>query len=514
MQDLVSSMEFNNLNDEIKRAVRRTALDMVQTGYLLRCMFEKKLWTAAYDCLDEYLERELGMDYTMANRLIGINKKYSVGGGSMEIEPKWEGFSQSVLIEMLSMPPELEGKVTPDMTVKQVREIKQQARQKNVKMKPDVKGLMSHAYCAGCGAPLDDDSRPEKCPGCGQMQDWEWYMKTYWPEEAQEGSGESPDGVIEGEYREIGEAEEVATSQGPVLVKPDERQRRYLDAFAKYFISCKKDWMLEDFLNRCDEVTKSPEEIKKHLGENNRTWFFSVDEGVAHINLFDDCVQLWDKDSGCMGDFEWFYLASAIQRMWNVVALEDVARKKAEEESAEEDGALEPDDELSAIKSILGKEKKLLADYLEAGGIPEKTVFRQKTIVGALAAMVCDLENIAGEDNRKQPELPAMTNNSRREEFLDSYSQWPVWVDVPETGERYYRYQFPNGTSFVVKVYFHRCFDGKSEVERWEDRFSDGWGSEEYYLMTESRHFRDCRSNRTAMVDFLKDFQKKEKQRG
>ena len=42
MQDFVSSLEFNNLNDEIKRAMRRTALDMVQTGYLLRCMFEKK----------------------------------------------------------------------------------------------------------------------------------------------------------------------------------------------------------------------------------------------------------------------------------------------------------------------------------------------------------------------------------------------------------------------------------------------------------------------------------------
>ncbi len=167
---------------------------------------------------------------------------------------------------------------------------------------------------------------------------------------------------------------------------------------------------------------------------------------------------------------------------------------------------------IAAELTLLEKEKKLLDDYLAVGGIPDRTVFRQKAIVRALAAMVCDLENDGQEDNQEQPELPAMTNNSKREAFINSYVQWPVWVDVPETGERYYRYQFPNGTSFVVKVYFHRCFDYKSEAEKWEDRFSEGWGSEEYYLLEEGKHFRDCRSSRSAMTDFLKDLQKKGKQ--
>lgn len=455
MQDFVSSQEFNNLNDEIKRAMRRTALDMVQTGYLLWCMFEKKLWLAEYSSLDEYLERELGMDYTMANRLVGINKKYSVGGGSMEIEPKWEGFSQSVLIEMLSMPPELEGKVTPDMTVKQVREIKQQARQKNVKMKPDVKGLMDHAYCAGCGAPLDEDSRPEKCPECGQSQDWEWYMGKYWPGEAQENSGESPDQVIEGEYREIDEeAEEVATSQGSGGEGIPEQK----EDTAELPRECITGWSRYGICSCC---------------------------GYGGVQCCNQC------EKGCNSRCGWI----------------------DEPYSPEEGEGQEPAaDGLREVRDILEKEKKLLDDYLAVGGIPDRTVFRQKTIVCALAAMVCDLENDGQEDNQEQPELPAMTNNSKREAFINSYVQWPVWVDVPETGERYYRYQFPNGTCFVVKVYFHRCFDYKSEAEKWEDRFSEGWGSEEYYLLEEGKHFRDCRSNRSAMTDFLKDLQKKGKQ--
>ncbi|MEY8322567.1 hypothetical protein AALB47_01460 [Lachnospiraceae bacterium 54-11] len=558
MQDFVSSLEFNNLNDEIKRAMRRTALDMVQTGYLLRCMFEKKLWLAEYSSLDEYLERELGMDYTMANRLIGINRKYSVGGGSMEIEPKWEGFSQSVLIEMLSMPPELEGKVTPDMTVKQVREIKHQARQKNVKMKPDVKGLMDHAYCAGCGAPLDEDSRPLKCPGCGQMQDWEWYMGKYRPGEAQEGPGEFPDEVIEGEYREIDEeAEEVATSQGSGGEGEHDAAwfvRKYVstmhDEALKLFEICSKE---ESNADRAEAIQKciapygchsvscseysfdfhgfaggmdfriGTEKIHLKYGRFTVELMVLLKEGQAEkqeksvpepkedtAEQTRKCITGWSRYGicSCCG-YGGVQCCNQCEKDCNSrCGWIDEPYTPEEGEGQEQEPAA---DGLREVRDILEKEKKLLDDYLAVGGIPDRTVFRQKTIVCALAAMVCDLENDGQEDNQEQPELPAMTNNSKREAFINSYVQWPVWVDVPETGERYYRYQFPNGTSFVVKVYFHRCFDYKSEAEKWEDRFSEGWGSEEYYLLEEGKHFRDCRSNRSAVTDFLKDLQKKGK---
>ena len=108
---------------------------------------------------------------------MGINRKYSLGGNSEDIDEKYKEYSQGLLVEMLNMPPELEAKVEPDMTVKQVREIKRQARQKSVKMRPDVRGLMDDTYCAVCGNPLSKTVRLEKCPECGQMQDWGWLDK-------------------------------------------------------------------------------------------------------------------------------------------------------------------------------------------------------------------------------------------------------------------------------------------------------------------------------------------------
>ena len=88
-------------------------------------------------------------------------------------------------------------------------------------------------------------------------------------------------------------------------------------------------WMKEDFSNRVLHVDKSPGELKIRLDK-------IVQDGLPpikvppHINMFDDYVQLWDEDSRYMGDYDWFYLATAIQGMWNVVSLE-VAEEKEKE---------------------------------------------------------------------------------------------------------------------------------------------------------------------------------------
>ncbi|MFR3882255.1 MAG: ParB/RepB/Spo0J family partition protein [Lachnospiraceae bacterium] len=93
------------------------------------------------------------------------------------------------------------------------------------------------------------------------------------------------------------------------LKKPDPEEKEYLDMAARHLIMSYYSWMKGDFTNRVLNVNKSPEELKRKLG-NDRTRWFAMDKGTAHINMFDDYVQLWDKDSRYMGDYDWFYLAT------------------------------------------------------------------------------------------------------------------------------------------------------------------------------------------------------------
>lgn len=106
-------------------------------------------------------------------------------------------------------------------------------------------------------------------------------------------------------------------------------------------------------------------------------------------------------------------------------------------------------------------------------------------------------------------ELKELTNNQKRKEFLDTYQDWPVWFEVSEADETYYRYDLPDGYSLVVKEY-KQWYDQNSW---WVQNVRGGDSvvyNKSYYLLTPDYHFlADCRSNTSALVEHLKEISKK-----
>ncbi len=145
-----------------------------------------------------------------------------------------------------------------------------------------------------------------------------------------------------------------------------------------------------------------------------------------------------------------------------------------------------------------------------------KTIECQKTIVAALAYMVTELEK-PEPIKQDQPELLILKNNDQRAAFIDAYKTWPIWIETKETGERYYRYELSEKVAIVVKVYWKHSWESYKESKDYE------YGAAQYYLMgvksewhngknvyveDESRTFYECGTNRSALVEYLKDFQK------
>ena len=129
-----------------------------------------------------------------------------------------------------------------------------------------------------------------------------------------------------------------------------------------------------------------------------------------------------------------------------------------------------------------------------------------KIKAASLALYVRDLE---GFSKPEQPELPILKNNDQRSEFLDAYETWPLWIETVQTGERYYRYDLKDGTSIVVKVYHAMLFDYTVSGVKYEERFTEGYGQHEYYLLRPGKFFRDCETNRTMLIEKLKEIQRK-----
>ena len=107
----------------------------------------------------------------------------------------------------------------------------------------------------------------------------------------------------------------------------------------------------------------------------------------------------------------------------------------------------------------------------------------------------------------QQPELRLLKNDKQRAEFIDAYEEWPLWIDNQETGERYYRYDLPDGASFVVKTYRSMLYDYKAGTGM---RYKEGYGRNEQYILEPGKFFRDCSANRSAMIEKLKELQKSE----
>lgn len=101
----------------------------------------------------------------------------------------------------------------------------------------------------------------------------------------------------------------------------------------------------------------------------------------------------------------------------------------------------------------------------------------------------------------KKDVLPILKNDKERAAFIDAYAAWPLWIETEETGERYYRYDLPDGTAMVVKAYWAEMFD----YSRPGCHHHKAYGFEEYYLLEPGGHFRNCRCNRSALIRKLKE---------
>ena len=184
----------------------------------------------------------------------------------------------------------------------------------------------------------------------------------------------------------------------------------------------------------------------------------------------------------------------------------EIATSQTDTEASEDE--IKERTDIEILRELLERKKQLLSKCLGTPGIDksDEHIRMQKLEVGALASMLCELEDLEEKKDRpKQLELPQLKNNDQRAAFIDAYETWTLWIDNQETGERYYRYDLPDGTSFVIKTYHSMLYDWKADVAM---RYKEGYGANEEYLLEPGKFFRDCRVNRTALIEKLKEIQK------
>lgn len=442
----------------------------VRTGYYLRRELDEKMYEdAGFDKFEDYVKETYGKSRSWAKRMMQINEKFSIDGNNPLMNEQFIGYSVSHLQEMLYLTDEQLEEVTPEMTVKEIREIRKPVEEVQEEQ-VSILGHPARVYpegslltTKGCG---NYDCFSCHRDGCKIRQEDCHCVET----NAGNPFPCTTLNVVDMLREEIGDTCQFV----------NEALARHRNGDGEPVPCCK------ECNNRCGYACRraAKEESEKVIPEEQ-----NIDDDIPCDVAQEEIVV---EEPGIVIEND----DSVIEEPESVAEQEKIEREERIEELTEE---TTEDSDIQIVKETLEKEDRMLRDMRECYAEADWRVRRQELLVGALANFVCKLEDMQNtEPEVEQPELPILKNMEQREQFVLGYKSWPVWCKNELTEETYYRYDLPDGSAIVVRVYPY--------LLGW--RNEECIGKELFLLKVPTQHFKDGESNMTTIKEHLKNVQK------
>ena len=561
----------------IRASLKDAARSVIAVGHYLKVIRDKELYReAGYENVWDYAADRFGFSKSTASRYMTRNDKFSVGGNSPILAEEFREYSKAQLQEMLSLDAEQMSAVTPDMTVREIRELR---RPKEIPYF-EIPGQLSLSDFPELGEAEMEDSAVENSAPTETMT-----STTAFTVSAEDLIGDPEEKLSAyGFPKRVYPADSLLTTPG---CKGD--NGRGYDCF-----NCHLECEIRQEYCRCVDATcgfpfpcqmvdtGKREILEKKIGERCQFIDLNLADHAAGdgspIPCCKDCEtpceyacensgkRVATSQQSVAADAQQETAGNAAEKQQDIpekpktekCIYDGISRCTLPEEDKEKDGTGKDcahhccwncvkrdgcniECYASSKRKTLDDDEVAAEDEENAEQPAEPIEFDRKTLEdmirnaqGALDQM-CDywVENQPytyarynmmiqayklllkehDESDQKldpveqQPELRLLKNDKQRAEFIDAYEEWPLWIDNQETGEKYYRYELPDGTSFVVKTYHSMLYDYKAGTGM---RYKEGYGRNEQYILEPGKFFRDCSANRSAMIEKLKELQKSE----
>ena len=559
----------------IRNGLKDAAQSVITVGYYLKAVRDNELFrSAGYETIWDYAWGEYGFSKGTASRYMKRNDRFSIGGNSPIIADEFRAFNRSQLQEMLSLDAEQMSTVTPDMTVREIRELR---RPKEIPYF-EIPGQLSLSDFPELGEAEMEDSAVENSAPTETMT-----STTAFTVSAEDLIGEPEEKLSAyGFPKRVYPADSLLTTPG---CKGD--NGRGYDCF-----NCHLECEIRQEYCRCVDATcgfpfpcqmvdtGKREILEKKIGERCQFIDLNLADHAAGdgspIPCCKDCEtpceyacensgkRVATSQQSVAADAQQETAGNAAEKQQDIPEKpktekcihDGISRCTLPEEDKEKDGTGKDcahhccwncvkrdgcniECYASSKRKTLDDDEVAAEDEENAEQPAEPIEFDRKTLEDMIRNaqevldQMCDywVENQPytyakynmmiqayklllkehDESDQKldpveqQPELPLLKNDKQRAEFIDAYEEWPLWIDNQETGEKYYRYEFPDGTSFVIKTY-HAMLYNYDALEY--GNYKEGYGENEQYLLKPGKFFRDCRTNRSTLIDKLKELQK------
>lgn len=568
-------VSLEEAENNIHACLRDAARNVIATGHYLKVIRDKELYReAGYENIWDYAAEKFGFSKSTASRYMTRNDKFSVGGNSPILAEEFREYSKAQLQEMLSLDAEQMSAVTPDMTVREIRELR---RPKEIPYF-EIPGQLSLSDFPELGEAEMEDSAVENSAPTETMT-----STTAFTVSAEDLIGDPEEKLSAyGFPKRVYPADSLLTTPG---CKGD--NGRGYDCF-----NCHLECEIRQEYCRCVDATcgfpfpcqmvdtGKREILEKKIGERCQFIDLNLADHAAGdgspIPCCKDCEtpceyacensgkRVATSQQSVAADAQQETAGNAAEKQQDIpekpktekCIYDGISRCTLPEEDKEKDGTGKDcahhccwncvkrdgcniECYASSKRKTLDDDEVAAEDEENAEQPAEPIEFDRKTLEDMIRNaqevldQMCDcwVENQPytyakynmmiqayklllkehDESDQKldpveqQPELPLLKNDKQRAEFIDAYEEWPLWIDNQETGEKYYRYELPDGTSFVIKTY-HAMLYNYDALEY--GNYKEGYGENEQYLLKPGKFFRDCRTNRSTLIDKLKELQK------
>ena len=568
-------VSLEEAENNIHACLRDAARNVIATGHYLKVIRDKELYReAGYESVWDYAAERFGFSKSTASRYMTRNDKFSVGGNSPVLAEEFREYSKAQLQEMLSLNAEQMSAVTPDMTVREIRELR---RPKEIPYF-EIPGQLSLS-----DFPELDDAETQDPEVENSAPTEAVTSTTAFTVSAEDLIGEPEEKLSAyGFPKRVYPADSLLTTPGckgdngrgydcfNCHLECEIRQEycRCVDATCGFPFPCqmvdtgKREILEKEIGERCQFIDlnladhaagdgspipccKDCETPCEYACENSGKRVATSQQSVAadaqqetagnaaekqqdipekpktekciHDGISRCTLSEEDKEKGGTGK------DCAHHCCWNCVKRDgcNIECYASSKRKTLTDGEMAAEDEENAEQPAepIEFDRKTLEDMIRnAQEVLDQmcdywvenqpyTYAKYNMMIQAYKLLLKEYD----ESNQKldpveqQPELPLLKNDKQRAEFIDAYEEWPLWIDNQETGEKYYRYELPDGTSFVIKTY-HAMLYNYDALEY--GNYKEGYGENEQYLLKPGKFFRDCRTNRSTLIEKLKELQK------
>ena len=559
----------------IRNGLKDAAQSVITVGYYLKAVRDNELFrSAGYETIWDYAWGEYGFSKGTASRYMKRNDRFSIGGNSPIIADEFRAFNRSQLQEMLSLDDEQMSTVTPDMTVREIRELRRPKEipyfeipgQLSLSDFPELGEAETGASAAENSAPTETMTSTtaftvsaedligepeEKLSAYG-------FPKRVYPADSlltipgcKGDNGRGYDCFschleceIRQEYCQCVDAtcgfpfpcQMVDTGKREILEKKIGERCQFIDlnladhkAGDGSPVPCCKDcetpceYACERSGKRVatsqqsvaadaqQETAGNAAEKQQDIPEKPKTEK-CIHDGISRCTLSEEDKEKDGTGKDCAHHCCW----NCVKRDGcNIECYASSKRKTLDDdEVAAEDGenAEQPAEPIEfdrkTLEDMIRNAQEVLDQMCDCWVENQPYTYAKYNMM--IQAYKLLLKEHDESDQKldpveQQPELPLLKNDKQRAEFIDAYEEWPLWIDNQETGEKYYRYELPDGTSFVIKTY-HAMLYNYDALEY--GNYKEGYGENEQYLLKPGKFFRDCRTNRSTLIDKLKELQK------